>query len=186
MRRAPARPVRACFVRSCCTDVVQEHDLRATPVQRNAKRRLSSHFTLRSSHPALHTSHLHFTLHTSSHRKKCELFAPCLTSSYLIPSLLTCHLNKFFSTVFISSEHWSTFFISSKFFSTHLSCSARQKSLTVREKFLVQKNDWAQKPFVHISLRNRSIYTENPLQNTLNYKACTKHFPVLLMSTSDL
>ena len=170
MRRAPARPVRACFVRSCCTDVVQEHDLRATPVQCNAKRRLS----------------LHFTLHTSSHRKKCELFAPHLTSSYLIPSLLTCHLNKFFSTVFISSEHWSTFFISSKFFSTHLSCSARQKSLTVREKFLVQKNDWAQKPFVHISLRNRSIYTENPLQNTLNYKACTKHFPVLLMSTSDL
>ena len=29
MRRAPARPVRAYFVRSCCTVVVQEHDLRA-------------------------------------------------------------------------------------------------------------------------------------------------------------
>ena len=51
MRRAPARPVRACFVRSCCSVVVQEHDLRATPVQCNAKRRLSSHFTLHSSHP---------------------------------------------------------------------------------------------------------------------------------------
>ena len=50
----------ACFVRSCCSVVVQEHDLRATPVQRNAKQTLSSHFTLHSSHPALRTSHLHF------------------------------------------------------------------------------------------------------------------------------
>ena len=119
MRRVPARPVRACFVRSCCTDVVQEHDLRATPVQCNAKRRLSSHFTLHSSH---------FTLHTSSHLRSCELFSPHLSSSHLIPSPLTCHLKKFFSTVFISSEHWSTFLISPKLFSTHLSCSARQKS----------------------------------------------------------
>ena len=60
MRRAPARPVRACFVRSCCRVVVQEHDLRATPVQCNVKQTLSSHFTLRSSHPTPHTSHLHF------------------------------------------------------------------------------------------------------------------------------
>ena len=45
MRRAPARPVRACFVRSCCSVAVQEHDLRATPVQ-------CKHFP--------HTSHLHF------------------------------------------------------------------------------------------------------------------------------
>ena len=56
MHRAPARPVRACFVRSCCTDVVQEHDLRATPVQCNAKIRLSAHFTLHSSPFTLHTS----------------------------------------------------------------------------------------------------------------------------------
>ena len=33
MRRAPARPVRACFVRSCCSVAVQEHDLRATSVE---------------------------------------------------------------------------------------------------------------------------------------------------------
>ena len=57
MRRAPARPVGACFVRSCCSVVVQEHDLRATPAQRNVKQTLSSHFTLHSSHPTLHTSH---------------------------------------------------------------------------------------------------------------------------------
>ena len=89
MRRAPARPVRACFVRSCCTDVVQEHDLRAIPAQCNAKRTLSSLFTVH------HTSHLHFTLHTSSHLKACELFLPHLRSSDLIPSLLTCHQSKF-------------------------------------------------------------------------------------------
>ena len=69
MRRAPARPVRACFVRSRCGVVVREHDLRATPAQCNEKRTLSSHFTLHSSHPALHTSHLHFAPRTSSHLK---------------------------------------------------------------------------------------------------------------------
>ena len=131
MRRAPARPVRACFVRSCCAYVVQEHDLRATPAWGNAKRRLSAHFPLHSSHFTLHTSHLHFALHTPSHLKACELFSPHLSSSHLIPSLLTCHLSKCSSTVFISSKHWSTFLISSMLFSTHLSCSARQKALTV-------------------------------------------------------
>ena len=133
MRRAAATPVRACFVRTCCTVVVQEHDLRRTPAQCNSKR----HF-LHTSHCTLHTPHI--TLHTctSSHLKSCEFFSLYLGSSHLIPSLLTCHLSKFFSTVFISSEHWSTFLTSSNF-STHLSCSARQKALTVREKSLAQK-----------------------------------------------
>ena len=49
----------------------------ATPVQCNGKRRLSSHFTLRSSH---------FTLDTSSHLRSCELFSPHLTSSQLFSS----------------------------------------------------------------------------------------------------
>ena len=131
MRRAPARTLRACFVRSCCTDVVQEHDLRTAPAQCNAKQTLSSHFTLRSSHftLALHTP---CTLHLiSDHVNSSHLISPHLSSSHLIPSPLTCHLRKFFSTVFISSEHWSTFLISSALFSTHLSCSACQKTLTV-------------------------------------------------------
>ena len=93
--RQPGPCVRACFVGSCCADVVQEHDFRATPVQGNAKRRLSAHFTLHSSHLTLHTSHLHFALHTSSDLKACELFSPHLSSSHLIPSLLTCHQSKF-------------------------------------------------------------------------------------------
>ena len=77
------------------------------------------------------TSHLHFALDESSHLNH-------LTSFHLVPSLLTCNPNKFFSTVFISSEHWSTFLISVKF-STHSTCSARQKGFIVRAKFLAQK-----------------------------------------------
>ena len=49
----------------------------ATPVQCNGKRRLSSHFTLPSSH---------FKLDTSSHLRSCELFSPHLTSSQLFSS----------------------------------------------------------------------------------------------------
>ena len=141
MRRAPARPVRACFVRSCCSVVVQEHDLRTTPVQCNAKRRLSSHFTLRSSHPALHTSHSH----TSSHLKSCELFSPHLSSSHLIPSLLTCHLSKFFSTVFhliralINLSH----LLEVRLNSSQMFCMP-ESSYCQREGPCT-KNDWAQK-----------------------------------------
>ena len=57
MRRAPAGPVRARCVRVCCTVAVQEHDLRATTLQCNAERGLSSHFTVPSSHPALCKPH---------------------------------------------------------------------------------------------------------------------------------
>ena len=71
-RRAPARPVRACFVRTCCTVVVQEHDLRATTAQCNAKRKFSSYFTLHS-------------LHTSSRPKSCKPFSPHPSSAHLIP-----------------------------------------------------------------------------------------------------
>ena len=57
MRRAPAKPVRARCVRACCTLAVQEHDLRATTLHCKAKRRLSSHFTVPSSQPALQKPH---------------------------------------------------------------------------------------------------------------------------------
>ena len=52
-------------VRALCEPVavllsMQEHDPRAAPLQCNVKQTLSSHFTLHSWHPTLHTSHLHF------------------------------------------------------------------------------------------------------------------------------
>ena len=75
MRRAPARPVRACFVRSCCSVAVQERDLRVTPVQ-------CKHFP-HTSHCTLHTPHS--TLHTctSSHLISSELFSSHSRSSHM-------------------------------------------------------------------------------------------------------
>ena len=105
--RPPDVVVQAC-VRACCCAAVQEHNLCAITLQRNAKRTFSPHFTLHFSQPALHTTH--FTLHTSSHLISnhlisSHLMSPHLSSSHPIPSLLRCHLSKFFSTVYISSEH---------------------------------------------------------------------------------
>ena len=156
MRRAPARPVRACFVRSCCTDVVQEHDLRAAPVQCNSKRRRSSHFTLRSSHPALRTSHLHFALDTSSHLKSCELFLPHLRSSHLIPSLLTCHLSKFFQ---LFSSHPSTDQpLSSPRSSSQLILAVlHARKLLLSKRSLLHKKTIGRRKFLHRHLRHKCI-----------------------------
>ena len=95
MRRAPARPVRACFVRSCCSVAVQEHDLHATPVE-------CKHFP-HTSHCTLHTSYTpHFTLHTctSSQLISSELFSSHSMSSHMSA--------KFFLAIFISStsQYW--------------------------------------------------------------------------------
>ena len=179
--------------------------------RRNATK--SGHF-LHTSHCALHTSR--FTLHTctshstlhliSNHVSSSHIISPHLSSSHLAPSLLTCHLSKFFLTAFISSGHWPTFLISPKFFSTHLSSSAREKDRTVKEKSLEQKTHWAQKAFAQRSLRHRCIYTQKSFKHTCTtklaqstsqyyfvhsvlpsttvyYKACRKHFPVLLCTT---
>ena len=89
--RPPGVVVQAC-VRVCCCVVVQEHDLCAITLQCNAKRQCTFH----SPHFTLHTSpHL-----ISNHLISSHLMSPHLSSSHLIPSLLTCHLSKFFSTVF--------------------------------------------------------------------------------------
>ena len=58
MRRAPATPVRARCVCECVALLaVQEHELRATTLHCNAKRRSSSHFRVPSSQPALQKPH---------------------------------------------------------------------------------------------------------------------------------
>ena len=208
MRRAPARcrcpTVRASLLPCCCprTWPVRHH-----VAQCNAKRTFSSHFILNFSQPAVHTTH--FTLHTwshltSNHLISSHLMSPNLSSSHLIPSLLTCHLRKFFSTVFISSEHWK------KFISTHLISSARQKDLTVRAKSFAQKNVKRTR-LLHTEAWDTGAFTQKNLDNILcptklaqstsQYyfvlqslhtvrsstpfynKTCTKHFPVLLCTT---
>ena len=92
MRCAPARPVLACFVRSCCSVAVQEHDLRATPVQ-------CKHFP-HTSHCTLHTPHS--TLHTCT---SSQLISSELFSSYSMSSHMSA---KFFLAIFMSStsQYW--------------------------------------------------------------------------------
>ena len=73
MRRAPAKPVRACILRKWCpvSHVTFEAPLRP------------SHFSLHSSHSTLHTSHFtlhtsHFTLHSSQSTLHTSLHASTL------------------------------------------------------------------------------------------------------------
>ena len=47
--------------------------------------------------------------------------------------------SKFFSTIFISSDHSLTFLISSKLLKANLSSSVYQKAFTIREKLFYTK-----------------------------------------------
>ena len=86
---------------------------------------------LHTSHCTLHTPH--FTLHTCTSHSTLHLISNHVSSSHLISALL------------ISSHLFSHVIQVSSSLSTHLSCSAHQKSLAVREKSFAQKIDWAQK-----------------------------------------
>ena len=83
MRRAPAKPVRACTLRNWC---------RVSHVTLEASRH-TSHLTVFTLHTALFTPHTsHCTLHTP-HFISSELFSPYPSSALLISSLLMCHLS---------------------------------------------------------------------------------------------
>ena len=98
MRRAPAKPVRACILRKWCP---VSHVTFEAPLHFTFLTALSTHSTLHASHSTLHTSHCtlrtphftsHFTLHTSHftlHTSHCTLLAPHFT---LHPSHSTLHL----------------------------------------------------------------------------------------------
>ena len=175
MRRTPARPVRA-----LCEPVARLLSKNMTCARPRCNATPGKHF-LHTSHCTLHTPHLTLALH-SPRFISSQIMWTLLNSSHLTSSLLTCHLDKFFSTVFIQSGHWSTLLIFSKFFSTRLSCSAGKKALTVREKSLAQK-----------TLSAESFCTQNlETQLHLHRKAFTKYFvlqslhkalPVLLCAT---
>ena len=122
MRRAPAKPVRACTLRKWCpvSHVTFEAPLRTSRFTLHTSHSTlhTSHCTLPTAHSTLHTSHFtvhtsHFTVHTSHstlhtshstlHTSHCtlhtphfissELFSPYPSSSLLISSLLICHLS---------------------------------------------------------------------------------------------
>ena len=108
MRRAPAKPVRACTLRKWCPvpHVTFEAPLRTSHSTLDTALFAlhTSHFTLHTSHFTLHTPHFtlhtpHFTLHSSCptlHTApfiSSELFSPHPSSSLLTSSLLICHLS---------------------------------------------------------------------------------------------
>ena len=208
-RRAPARPVRACFVRGCCEDVVQEHDLRTTPAQCNAKRTLSSHFTVHASHPALRTSHLHLALHlTSNHVSSSHLISALLISSHLFSHVIKVSSSQLFSSYPstdqpLSSPRSSSQLILAVLHAKKLLLSERSplhKKPLGAESFCTQTDTWGTNAFRQKNLSEnfvlqslhkstsqyyfalQSLHKKRP-SPTLYYKACTKHFPVLLCTT---
>ena len=133
MRRAPAKPVRACTLRKWCpvSHVTFESPLRP------------SHFSLHSSHSTLHTSHStlltshctlpnpHFTLHTSHstlHTSQSTLhtshFSLLSSHSTLHTALFTPHTSHctLHTPHFISSELFSPYPSSSLLISSLLIC----------------------------------------------------------------
>ena len=136
MRRAPAKPVRACTLRKWClvSHVTFEAPLHTS--QLTVFTLHSPHFTLRSSHCTLRSQHFtshctlktpHFTLHSSRpfslhsshsklHTSHCALHAPHFTlhsshpTLHLVWALLTLSqlkLATFFLAIFMSSERSS-------------------------------------------------------------------------------
>ena len=103
MRRAPARPVRACTLRKLCP---VSHVTFAAPLR-------TSHFSLHSSHSTLHTSHCtlrtphftshcalktaHFALHTSNFTVRTSHFT--LHTALFTPHTSHCTLHTSHSTL---------------------------------------------------------------------------------------
>ena len=142
MRRAPAKPVRACILRQLCpvSHVTFEAPLRTSHFSLH-----SSHSTLHTQHSTLHTSHFTlltalFALHTSLRTALLRLHTPHFTvhtshfsllyshstlhtsHSTLHTALFTPHTSHctFHTPHFISSEVFSPFPSSAHVFSSHL------------------------------------------------------------------
>ena len=164
-------------------------------------------FTQRTSHFSLHSSHS--TLHAFTHSKLLQknVFTPrsflvCNDNPRATP--VQCNVKQALSTHFtlhssytkLETSSTSSQLISSELFSSHfMSSHMSAKFFLAISNFHVI---WAQLNISHLSaashnssrlfctsesLRHRCIYTEESLQNTLHYKACTKHVPVLLCTT---
>ena len=186
--------MRACFARTCCAVAVQERDRCATTLQCNIKRTFSSHFTLHSSHPALHASHLHFTFHSSSYLKSSVFFSPHVTSpdlfsSHPIPShmsstqvLLNCfHVIRALKKVHLNSSQLLCTPESTYRQSLHKvlpSTTSYYKACTKYFRGLLRTTKLAQStPQYYFVLQS----LHKVLPSTTSYcKACTKYFPVLL------
>ena len=178
MRRAPARRVRVCFVRSCCSVVDQEHDLRTTLAQCNAKQALSSHFTLHSSHftLALHLNSSHLSSsHLISCLPICQLSSSWLFSCQLLPStdVYNKSLHKLLPSTTLYYKACTNYFpvyttLYNKACTKHfpvLLCTTKLAQATSQYYFVLQS--------LHKALPSTTVYD----------KACTNYFPVLLCTT---
>ena len=142
MRRAPAKPVRACTLRKWCSVSHVKFEAPLRP----------SHFSLHSSHSTLHTSHFtlhtyHFTLHSSQstlHTSHSTLHISHFTVHTSHFSLLTASFTPHTSHCtlhtphFISSElfspypSWALFHLISSRMSSKHSCVGRTFNLSRR------------------------------------------------------
>ena len=132
MRRAPAKPARACTLRKWClvAHVTFEAPLRPSHFSLHSSRSTlhtshstlhTSHFTLHSSQSTLHTSHStlhtsHFTVHTSHFSLLIVFFT--LHNFTLHSSRPTLHTALF--TLHTSSHLSSSHLIPAELFSSHL------------------------------------------------------------------
>ena len=137
MRRAPAKPVRACILRKWCpvAHVTFEAPLRTSHFSLH-----SSHSTLHASHSTLHTSHCtlrtphftshctlktpHFTLHASHFTVHTSHFSLLSQHSTLHTALFTPHTSHctLHTPHFISSELFSPYPSSALLISSLLIC----------------------------------------------------------------
>ena len=162
MRGAPAKLGSACFVRQWC---IAPKVALETP-----------HFTLHSSHFTRHTSHLHFTPHTSSHLLTPQLFSPHPISSHMS--------SKFFSIIFVSSEHCSKQFFYTQKALTH---GKRLHTAIFYPEKLLHTASFYREAFRHTCLCTRKLlhgnfYTQKLLHRTFDILACAKHFPAAYLS----
>ena len=120
MRRAPARPVRACFVRSCCGVVVQEHDLRA-----------SQHDFFCGSAEVNYTQMTLPQKQNSSHSSICH--ANIVVSSFMSnPTCCATSMQKPFSRWFLQ-QHIATVVYYQEFDNSFLDSNGRQTPETAVE-----------------------------------------------------
>ena len=141
----------------------------AIALQCNARRTFSSDFTMRSSHPALHTSRS--TLHPiSNHESSSHLISPHLSSSHLIPSLLTCHLSKLFSKMHLHRKAFTKYFVLQSLHKALLPVLLCTIYRTCTQDFC--------------TILYYEACTKAVPSTTLYYKDCTKHVPVLLCTTN--
>ena len=143
MRRAPARPVRARFVRLLLSKNM-------TCVRPRCNTTPSEH-VLHTSGCTLHTPH--FTLCTS--HSTLHLISPHLSSSHLIPSLFTCHLSKFLNCFhFIRALLNLSHLITVRLNSSQLFCAP--------ESFYCQREAFWQKTFLFgPGIHNLSLTKDN-------------------------